>query len=287
VSSTVSAAFLAARARAEEAEPELEDALAAAFAEARAAWPEIALADTTFAHNLGARAPAELAPTAALRALRTTDLYLAIACAAGDDAAAAVFERSFAPVIRAALAQLRIAPADRDDLCQQLHEKLFVGNGAKIADYAGRGPLRSWVRAAATRVGLNFLDRRQRETPLTGEVLRALPTTGDPALDRLRDAHRAQFQAAFRLALRELSARQRTLLAQAFIDGLNVDELGAIHGVHRATAARWLVAAREAVLLGTKATLRAELKLTRDELDSLMRLVDSQLEFSVGALLAG
>lgn len=54
-----------------------------------------------------------------------------------------------------------------------------------------------------------------------------------------------------------------------------------LHGVHRATAARWVDAARETVLAGTQRELIRRLRISRSELASVIRLIQSQLELSL------
>jgi len=65
------------------------------------------------------------------------------------------------------------------------------------------------------------------------------------------------------------------------LDRLTIDDLARIYGVHRATAARWVAAAHEAVLDGCKRALAERLGLSTSELDSIIALVQSQLDISV------
>ena len=75
------------------------------------------------------------------------------------------------------------------------------------------------------------------------------------------------------------------MLRAHFVHGLNIDEIAAAHGVHRATAARRLAKAREDLLRDTRRILLARLSLSRDELASVMRLIESKLHVSVERLL--
>jgi RNA polymerase sigma-70 factor (ECF subfamily) len=267
---------------------ELERILADGLAAARAAWPSVEQPAERFVRHVAERVPRDVPLGDALRAMRIADLYLAAACAGGDPAALKAFDDSFAREVRASLAGLRIGAAEIDDLTQTLRERFFVGlsGGApKILDYAGRGKLRGWVRAAATRAGLNHLDARRPELSLEDDLFRQVPSTGDPELDHLKRRYRAEFRRAFEEALASLLPREQTLLAQSFVDELTIDQIGMLHGVHRATAARWLIKAREALLAQTKANLRRMLAVDRFQLDSIMRLIASQLEASLGLLL--
>ncbi len=65
------------------------------------------------------------------------------------------------------------------------------------------------------------------------------------------------------------------------MDGLNIDEIGAIYRVHRVTAYRWLEKARDALVKHTQKLLAAQLKVEKREFDSIMRLIRSQLHLSL------
>ena len=62
--------------------------------------------------------------------------------------------------------------------------------------------------------------------------------------------------------------------------------MGVVYRVHRATAARWVAAARDALKEGTLALLGERLKVTPTELASLLGAVQSELEVSLRGLLA-
>ncbi len=66
-----------------------------------------------------------------------------------------------------------------------------------------------------------------------------------------------------------------------FVDGLSIDEVGTVYHVHRATAARWISAARAALLKEIRLRLAAALRASESELDSVMRGVRSQLDVSL------
>src|SRR5689334_13258114 len=66
--------------------------LAEIVAQARAAWPMVELATEHFVEHLAARLGDADDPELALRAMHTSDLYLACACMRGDAGAVAAFE---------------------------------------------------------------------------------------------------------------------------------------------------------------------------------------------------
>jgi len=68
---------------------------------------------------------------------------------------------------------------------------------------------------------------------------------------------------------------------QQVVHDMSIDEIGAAFGVHRATAARWLNRARTALVAATHKRLAARLEIPVEQIDSVIRLVSSQLDASV------
>ncbi len=87
------------------------------------------------------------------------------------------------------------------------------------------------------------------------------------------------------VALATLSVRDRNLLRQYLVDRLTIDQLGRLYRVHRVTASRWVNRAREAFVAATLLALRRRLRVTRSELDSVLRLLRSQVDVSLRHLL--
>lgn len=222
---------------------------------------------------------------AALRARHLVDLLLARACAIGDGEALSRFEGLYADDLRRAHARQRAA-ASYDDFVQTLREKLFSGDGPSIAGYTGAGELRAWVRVTATRT-LVDLGRRpeNRERPTDDVALEVPAPSDDPELGYLKAHYRDAVKAALAQAARDLSPAERNLLRQHYTGGLGIDQLAALSGVHRATAARRLAQARERLLAGTRACLMARAHLAEGELLSVLRLVESQLHVTLDRLL--
>lgn len=178
---------------------------------------------------------------------------------------------------------------DIADLKQRLRQRLFLGGkhaSPKLLDYAGRGELRAWVRASAVRTAISLRRSQKRARARQQELWVAAPEIGlDPALEHLRPRLQAELRAAFEAALGTLPGRDRNVLKQHYLDGVSTEELAALYRVHRATAFRWLTRARHRLLSRTRRDLAGRLALGRSELDSVMRLVDSQLDVSLARLL--
>jgi RNA polymerase sigma-70 factor (ECF subfamily) len=253
---------------------------------ARAAWPDVRLDPDQIVDFVAQRlAGSDLA--AALATAPAADLVLAAACTAQEPTAQAAFDAVLTEV-DAAGASTR-SPQDLvDDVKQVLRVQLLVARDGKppgICGYRGKGPLRGWVRITATRELIRHQRRRARETPIEPPIERpldeALGDAGDPMLSQLKAEYRTEFATALREAIALLDAEDRTLLRQQIVDQLSIDEIGAAFGVHRATSARWLSRARGALVTATRGRLAARLKLPVDEIDSVIRLVQSQLDASV------
>jgi RNA polymerase sigma-70 factor (ECF subfamily) len=69
------------------------------------------------------------------------------------------------------------------------------------------------------------------------------------------------------------------------LDRLGIDRIGALHGVHRATAARWIAHARKALIEGIRRRLQDRLGIDGKELDRTLRQLASRIELSLRWLL--
>jgi RNA polymerase sigma-70 factor, ECF subfamily len=268
----------------------IEQKIASLLSSALEAWPGVKLAPETLLDTLRARARDSEPLEDALDRLHIVDLYLACACARGDEHAIACFERRFLEDIPA-LRALRLDPSQVQDLLQSLRVRLFVpraGEPPLIAQYAGSGPLSAWVKITAVRAGLELLRQRkgQREVSVQDEVLAALPLpAGDPELLYLKEHYRAQFQDALREAIAVLPPRELNVLQYHYQEGLTTYEIGAIYQVHQSTATRWLAKAQQAVLSATRRQMMTLLAIDRAEFESIMRLIESHLDVSLRGLM--
>ena len=261
-------------------------------AEGRAAWPDLSVEPKALVAFIARQLGPDQDPAEVLDGLRPGDLYLACGCALGDGAAITAFDRAYMREVDIALARMRIGPPRSNDVKQLVRQRLFVGppgQPGKIVEYAGRGDLRRWVRAVAVRTCLNDLRKGKNEILTDDDQLiaqQAIPGD-DPEIEYMKRTYADQFKAAFGEALAALGAREQTLLRYHHVDGLNIDEIGAIYRVHRVTAFRWLEKAKEQLVKATLDTLRSRLKLTPTELDSVLRMIRSQVHLSLIRHLGG
>ncbi len=267
-----------------------EDQLAALLGEARRAWPDVTVAPEAFLNWLLERLPARESGQQGAEGLKVADLYLAFACAQGDAAALRGFEQHYMPEVDVSLKSLRLLHFQREELRQELRQKLLVaqdGTAPRIGTYGGRGDLRRWVRAVATREGLVLLRKHTPEVDMEVEFFETFPSAAeDVELQHARREYQVEFKRAFEEALASLEPKERNLLRQHFIDGLSTPQLAALRGQHRVTLFRQLKHACDVLAERTRKLLMERLPMTERELSSLNRLIRSQLDVSLERLLA-
>jgi RNA polymerase sigma-70 factor (ECF subfamily) len=252
------------------------------LAQARKQWPAVAFDEDALLPFVAQRlAGGELEQ--ALSAALAADLALAGACVAGEPSAHAAFDAVLTEVDAAGAA----VGATRDlveEVKQLLRVQLLVpkdGKPAGIGGYRGKGPLRGWVRITATRELIRHKKKQARHAEVDRSLDRMIASDIDPQLEALKTEYRAEFAAALREAIAVLTPEDRTLLRQQIVDDMSIDEVGVAFGVHRATAARWLNRARAALVAATHQRLANRLDLPVEQIESVIRLVQSKLDASV------
>ncbi len=169
-----------------------------------------------------------------------------------------------------------------------LRERMLVEKSGRtgIAAYDGRAPLATWLRVCATRIGLRERDRERRfERRDDHQLDQIAPGVPDPELEYLKRLYGASFRDAFGEAVASLPPRARNLLRLSVLDGLGIDQLGAIFHVHRATAARQLKEARATLVAATRERMRVTLAISESELESIMRMIHSMADITLGQVL--
>jgi RNA polymerase sigma-70 factor, ECF subfamily len=244
---------------------------------ARRAWPELRSALEGFHdHVLGLGVPDEDLE------LHGHELYLAFACSLGDADALRVLEREY--LIRAApvFARMDRSREFREEALQALRERLLVGSKPRIGQYAATGALAAWLRVAALRLGVSI---KRAPRPNDGALADAI--AGVDIGNKVDDErYRETLQSALIAAFEALTPRQRNVLRLYYIDGQSIDRIGQFYGAHRATAARWMVSAREQIFELVTKRVQNDLGITRSEVRSAIAMVRSQLEVSVMRLLS-
>ena len=265
-------------------------------------WPGIELDLATFVRHVGkcaASRPEILRPLAEAltnekipESIRITDLYLACACANGVPGAIERFEQHFRVELGATANRFAGPGRTADDLRQVLRERLFVARrdrAPRIADYLGTGSLKGWLRVTAVRALLDerrTVARREREALISPEQLMDSAAEEDWELGYLKAHYREAFKKAFGAAVSSLTSRQRNILRFNVVEGLTVDQIGAVYRMHRSSVSRRLVNTRKQLLEATREELGRLLKVDGGEFESIMNLIHSRLDISLTRILA-
>jgi RNA polymerase sigma-70 factor (ECF subfamily) len=254
-----------------------------------AAYPDIAVDAGTFVSELARRLGAAATP-AQLARVRADHVHLAIACVAGDDKAVRRCEGDFLDEVDACAHRARATRDQADEVRATLRRILFVSEPdrpAALREFSGRGDLRSYIRVIAMRELVRVVNKGRREVPIDDEsFLDKLSPGSHPAVGFLRETYRADVDAAIRAALVGLSDDARALLRYSLMDGWTVDRIGALYGVSRSTAARRVGEARAALGDAIRAQLSTRLAISVDEVDSVVRMVQSRVDLSLERLLS-
>lgn len=258
-----------------------------AFEKGRESWPAVRVSYEHFCERLTLLG---YAPDAAPEHVEA--LYVCAAGDLGDDSACRAIEQRYFGALRAAIARVDGRKDFIDEVLQLLRVQLFSGEDCKIARYAGRGPLDRWLRTAAMRLAF-------RQKKASARLPASLPEGSDAGMPTARsglgfgnkgepfkEAYARAFERALDEAFRELHARERAVLRLHFAEGMNIEEIGRVYAVHRATVARWIASSREGLAGAVRARLEGQFgQLPAEEFDSLFRLVYEELDLSVTALL--
>jgi RNA polymerase sigma-70 factor (ECF subfamily) len=155
-----------------------------------------------------------------------------------------------------------------------------------MCDYRGAGPLGAWLRVVAIRVARD-LQRSQKahlslEDRGPAELRSKLP---DPELEYLKRRYGQEFREAFASTLRSLPPRERNVLHLYFVEGMTSAAIGTLYRVQGATIRFWIKRSKAAILAGVRERLRSRLGAETEELESLLRLVKSELNVSISRFL--
>ncbi|MCA9672080.1 MAG: sigma-70 family RNA polymerase sigma factor [Myxococcales bacterium] len=267
----------------------LERALHDAVRRARAAHPAIKVPPERFVSFIAERVrPGDgHALVRQLDSLEVADLYLACGCLVGDDAAGARFVERCGGAVAGVLRGLRQPDARRDEVLSLVFERLFVGSSPKIVHYRGEGQLSAWVKVVSVRLLLNQLRKAGREKLDADALLdRALDDGNEPAdLQYMKGMYRREFRAAFARAVESLLPKQRNILRYQLLDAMSAQQIAKIYRVHRGTVHRWQKEIEGALFDRTRDHLQRQLDIGEDELDSIVRLIQSSWQITVSGLL--
>ena len=212
------------------------------------------------------------------RSLHLTDLALACACSAGNEAAWDHFVSEFRPALyRAADAIDRTGRAR--EMADALYGELF--SRSLFRYFHGRSSMATWLRSL---VSQRFVDR-MRETPrldpLPDEVERSAPAE---RTDRSRFV--AAMQAVLAAAIAALEPRDRLRLRCYYAEGATLAHIGRVTRESEATVSRQLARTRKAMREQIETRLQREQGFSPDEArDCIASMMDDAGTLDLGQLL--
>jgi RNA polymerase sigma-70 factor len=190
--------------------------------------------------------------------LQIQDLYLALACAQGNEHAWWEFDQSYRPFIERIARHLASAEVDAEEVIDSVYVELFgtrVVNGirqSKFATYTGRGTLRGWLRTVVWHAVIDLHRARRDEISVDdwsesgGETQdrpgwRAEARGGEGAMvDRIeRERYRAATLAALDSSMATLDDHEKLLLLYYHVEGLKLREIARLVEEPASPLRRW------------------------------------------------
>ena len=190
--------------------------------------------------------------------LQCLDLYLALACARGNESAWWEFDRRYRSFVERLSRHLLAIRADADEVIDHVYAELFgtkVTDGVRLSKfrtYTGRGSLQGWLRAVVSHAVIDFYRRRQDEVSLdkveeSGEETkfrhsragRANRSEESMVASVVRERYRAVTVAALDQALTTLDDHEKLLLLYYHVEGLKLREIARIVEEPRSPIRRW------------------------------------------------
>jgi RNA polymerase sigma-70 factor (ECF subfamily) len=190
--------------------------------------------------------------------LQINDLYLALACARGNEHAWWEFDQNYRGYIERISRHLASAETDAEEVLDSVYVELYgtrVVNDvrqSKFATYTGRGTLRGWLRTVVWHAVIDLHRARHDEVSIDdwsesgGEVhdrpgWRAEARGGESAMvDRItREQYRAATIAALDTSLATLDDHEKLLLLYYHVEGLKLREIARLVEEPASPLRRW------------------------------------------------
>ena len=199
-----------------------------------------------------------------LRSLHLEDLALAAACNEGIETAWEFFVACYRQELRNASRAMLRGSGSRDDAgAEELADSLYAdlygirstadGRRKSLFEYFhGRSKLSTWLRAVLAQRHVDLLRTSSGTVSLDGdpegEMTREISARAETAIaDPNRAKYLARLDRSLKMALADLSPRERLVLASYYLDRLTLAEIGRMLREHESTVSRQLERTRRAL----------------------------------------
>jgi RNA polymerase sigma-70 factor (ECF subfamily) len=271
------------------ARPGIDEHLGRLLAKALTERPSLSVDAKSFVEHWATHLSHCKTPETEFERLHLADLCLAFACGHGNTEALRLFQAEFAPIAVSTVRGVDSSDAFVEEVTQQLLERILVAapGQPRILEYAGRGSLEHWLRAAALRLALNARRSARRAPDQLGSdsQFEVAAPSADLQFDILQARYGPDFGAALKEAMLDLTSQERSLLRLHFMDGLSFNQIGAVYQVNKSTISRRMSHARETLLAKTREKLEKRFNLGAPELESLLRMLGPELQLSLTSVL--
>jgi RNA polymerase sigma-70 factor (ECF subfamily) len=228
-------------------------------------------------------ASSDRTPEEHVRRLSLDDLYLASACARGEERAWEECLARHGAFVRDFARRFLREPA-ASDVADQVIADLW--ERGKMARYEGRSTLRTWLGAIVAHAALNAVKADRRWRPLEGEEAGPRPQARTPGpADAAALDDRSLFEGLVAEAMEGLPADDKLLVLLHYEQDLTLDEMVIAVGSSKAALSRRLKRAREQLRSSIDSLARSRTGLPVETLRSGIDL--RRLQLDLGSLLGG
>jgi RNA polymerase sigma-70 factor (ECF subfamily) len=233
--------------------------------------------------ELGRAASSDRTPDEHARRLSLDDLYLASACAQGEEGAWEECLARHGDFVRGFARRFLREPA-ASDVADQVIADLWERK--KMARYEGRSTLRTWLGAIVAHAALNAVKADRRWLPLEGEGPgpRRLERSGSPP-DVGATEDRSLLEGLVGEAMKGLPAEDKLLILLHYEQDLTLDEMAIAVGGSKAGLSRKLKRAREQLRASIDALAQSRTGVSAETLRSGIDL--RRLQLDLGTILGG
>lgn len=206
------------------------------------------------------------------------DEYLRLACLNNVTGAVETLEHEYLRPLEATLLKRNSDVELVEETLQVVRHKLLLGDSPALASYESTGHLRAWLLVVATRTLRDLARQRgvrwSRQAPLVEQLV----TPGnEPDVSLQKSELDDIFVEALREVVVSLPERERYALRMHILAGWNISQIGEAMSTHRATAARWIAAAKQRINQNVRTILQKRLELAPEELERVFSLLSTHL----------